>query len=117
MMSMLNPVLLTVTDYNQAIDGIGNILSFGFQMLLIGMGTVFAVLAILWGALELFRVIFEKAEQHEHKKEEPAPVVAQESAEPATEDDQEIIAVIAAAVAAANQDSGSKFRVVSFRRK
>lgn len=92
-------------------------LTFGLQMLLIGMVAVFAVLALLWFCLYLFRILFhdlpaKKAKETPVEEVEPAPVAV-----PATDDD-EIVAVIAAAIAAAeSENAGLKFRVVSFRRK
>lgn len=92
-------------------------LTFGLQMLLIGMVAVFAVLALLWFCLYLFRILFhdlpaKKAQEAPVEEVEPAPIAV-----PATDDD-EIVAVIAAAIAAAeSENAGLKFRVVSFRRK
>lgn len=92
-------------------------LTFGLQMLLIGMVAVFAVLGLLWFCLYLFRILFhdlpaKKAKEAPTEEVVPAPVAV-----PATDDD-EIVAVIAAAIAAAeSENAGLKFRVVSFRRK
>lgn len=92
-------------------------LTFGLQMLLIGMVAVFAVLGLLWFCLYVFRLVFhdlpaKKATEVPAEKSEPAPVVASVSG------DDEIVAVIAAAIAAAeSENAGLKFRVVSFRRK
>lgn len=92
-------------------------LTFGLQMLLIGMVAVFAVLGLLWFCLYLFRILFhdlpaKKVKEAPVEEVEPAPVAV-----PATDDD-EIVAVIAAAIAAAeSENAGLKFRVVSFIRK
>ena len=102
----------------------------GLELLVVGMGTVFAVLIILWGLLALFKVVFydlkNKAKTAPKAKEEPkaepapAPVPA-----PAASDDGELIAAITAAVSAyldaEAQANGmtacdTRFRVVSFRR-
>ena len=93
------------------------------EMTLIGMAMVFAVLAILWGVLAIFKMIFAKPEPK--KKAEPAPAPAP-VAEPepvvaVADSDDELVAVITAAVAAyiADQEPGAYaggFRVVSFRR-
>ena len=93
------------------------------EMTLIGMAMVFAVLAILWGVLAIFKMIFAKPESK--KKAEPAPAPAP-VAEPepvvaVADSDDELVAVITAAVAAyiADQEPGAYaggFRVVSFRR-
>ncbi len=99
-------------------------LAFAGQMTLIGLGMVFAVLAILWAVLSIFKIIFAKPEPK--KQTAPAPVAPQPKAvEPApvvnTAGDDELIAVITAAVAAyiASEEPEAYqggFRVVSFRR-
>jgi len=99
------------------------------QMTLIGMGMIFAVLAILWGVLAIFKLIFAKPEPKKAKAEkkpapapapvaEPTPVVAPAVA---AQSDDELVAVITAAVAAyiATEEPNAYqggFRVVSFRR-
>ncbi len=106
--------LLEVTDYTKPVDGFLDRLSFGGFMLLLGMAIVFSVLVTIWGSLTLFKLYFSKREtQPKEVVEVPAaPVVEALPAE------TEIVAVIAAAIAAAEAESdGTKFRVVSFRRK
>lgn len=106
-------------QYDESIiktEGFMETLGFGGQMLLLGMGTVFAVLILLWLALTLFKFFFASnrttAPEKKPIAEEPVAVAA-----PQTED-AEIVAVIAAAIAAAESESdGIKFRVVSFKRK
>lgn len=94
------------------------------QMTLQGLGTVFLVLAILWGAMTLFKLLLHdlpakrkakaaaKAETETPAQTEPEPV--------AQTDDGALIAVITAAVAASRADAGepnpSGFRVVSFKK-
>ena len=94
-------------------------IGYGAQKLLIGVVTVFAVLALIWGALALFKVLFhdlpEKRRAARKPIDEPAPQndVAEESATAP----EELVAVLAAAIAAAEEESGGKkFRVVSFKR-
>ncbi len=99
-------------------------LALGGQVLILGLGTVFAVLALLWGILELFRIIFARPA----KKAEPAeaPVSEPETVETETDDgnDGEIVAAITAAVAAyidaENEAYGNTaqggFRVVSYKK-
>ena len=95
------------------------------QMTLLGMGMVFAVLAILWGVLAIFKLIFAKPE----KKAKAAPtapkaepvVVPEPVVAPAATNDAELIAVLTAAIAAYEASLGNEvapggFRVVSFRR-
>jgi sodium pump decarboxylase gamma subunit len=95
------------------------------QMTLLGMGMVFAVLAILWGVLTIFKLIFAKPA----KKVKAAPaapkaepmVVPEPVVAPAATNDAELIAVLTAAIAAYEASQGNEvapggFRVVSFRR-
>ena len=88
---------------------------------LLGMVTIFIVLSILWGVVELLHRALHRGDQKtapaEAKaapahKAAPAPVRA-----PAAGDDA-LVAVITAAVAAAMAEEGyaGGFRVVSFRR-
>ena len=94
---------------------------------LLGMGTVFAVLAVLWGVLEIFRFFFydlPKRKSGEVKKEEktakpvkPAPVSAPVAAPVVnTGSDAELVAAISAAIAVVLDKPATSFRVVSFRR-
>ena len=101
--------------------GFGERVGYSGMMLLIGMGTIFLVLAILWGALEIFhRIVEARSKATAPAPAAPAaPAKVQESA-PVAQDDGALIAVITAAVAAAMaQENGGEapaFRVVSFRR-
>lgn len=97
-------------------------LAYAGRMLVVGLGMVFAVLAILWLVLEISRVLLTKAPE---KKEQapkkpaaaPAPVQPAPVAAPTT--DGTLIAVITAAIAASMEEQGGVpcggFRVVSFR--
>ena len=120
-------LLSTNVDYT-----IGEKFSLGGQMLLIGMGVIFSVLLLLWGALELFHYLCAtlpermkakksgvapapkepKPEKPQKVKPSPAPVA--QAAAPAA--DTELIAVITAAIAASENAPVGSFRVVSFRR-
>ena len=94
------------------------------EMTLLGMGMIFAVLALLWGILAIFKLVFVK--DSKAKKVAPAPKAAEPTQEPVaapvvqSSDDGELIAVITAAIAAYRAEEGSAdiggFRVVSFRR-
>ena len=107
---------------------------FAGQMTLMGMAMVFAVLAILWGVLAIFKLIFAgktpkapkeaKAPKQESK---PAPaaqddvltaVIAASIQAYQAEENQQLVAVLTAAVAAyrANEGASGEFRVVSFKR-
>ena len=97
------------------------------EVTLLGMGMVFAVLAILWGVLAIFKLVFAREKKPSKasapkveapKAAEPAPVAVE-----AVADDGELIAVITAAIAAyrASEEGMSAaeaggFRVVSFKR-
>lgn len=88
-----------------------------------GMLTIFAVLAILWGAVELMhRILHREKPKTAEKKDETAVAVTtvgdtEVDAAPAT-DDGAIIAAITAAITAARANEGNTgaFRVVSFKR-
>jgi len=101
---------------------IGEKLSEGFIVFVIGILVVFSVLMILWALLTVFRVIFynipekKKENQKPAKKKEPevknVPV-----AEVVYEDDEEIVAVITAAIASMLGKSESSFKIKSIKRK
>ena len=94
-------------------------LGYGGQLFLIGVISVFAVLGTIFLCLLIFKTVFSKINVEKKAKEPvtaPTPVVSP-SVHTAT--DAEIVAVIAAAIAMAEEESGdgTKFRVVSFKRK
>ena len=99
-------------------------LSIGGQVTLLGMGTVFAVLIVLWGMVELLHLILvgptKKPKVTKIIEETTTPLTAEPETVPAPvapqTDDLALIAVITAAVAAASGSSPSSFRVVSFKR-
>ena len=118
-----------LTDAAAATDLMNNPMSFGervlmgLQVTLFGMAVVFAVLILLWGILEIFRVIFyeipkKKAAEAESKPAEPeAPAPVEEAVETVEEtDDAEIVAAITAAISVVMDKPQTSFRVVSFRR-
>ena len=99
----------------------------GLTVVVVGLGGVFAVLAIIWGVLALFKVFFydmpekKKAAKIKNAAPAPAPVAAEEApAETApVADDTQLIAVITAAIAAYTAQSGKAalpFRIVSYKR-
>lgn len=97
-------------------------LAFAGMVTLEGLGMIFAVLALLWGILELFRVFMDPKKKAPKTEEQPAAVPAEETpAVVAESDDAALIAVISAAVAAYLEAEGNEtysggFRVVSFKR-
>ena len=96
------------------------------QMTLLGMLMVFSVLAILWGVLVLFKLVFsprkKKVKQTEEKKEEISQAAVSTEENASEPDDTELVAVITAAIAAyMSEESGREittdgFRVVSFHK-
>ena len=91
------------------------------QMMLLGMGMVFAVLGVLWGILVLFKLIFARTPKKKQKENKETVSAEAPAVVPATnrEDDLALIAVLTAAVAAYREAEGETtdgFRVVSFRR-
>lgn len=105
--------------YSAPIESLSDKFIFGGAMLLIGMITVFAVLALLWLCLVLFRIAFQRLSEKSSQAKVDSPIT-EESAPVAVPSnaDEEIVAVIAAAIAMAESEaSGMKFRVVSFKRK
>ena len=100
------------------------------RMTLLGMGLIFAVLAVLMLVLNLFKLIFARPEKKKKTKAEatvPSAISSaiEESAQsfeevPAASDNAtELVAIITAAVSAyrdAEGLGGTGFRVVSFKR-
>ena len=96
----------------------GDALSYGGSTLLLGMVTVFAVLIVIW--ISLIALKFFLHDIPMRKEAEKAAITAPviEAPVATSKNDDEIVAVIAAAIAAAEaENSGLKFRVVSFKRK
>ena len=90
-----------------------------------GMLTVFLVLAILWGAVELMHYLLvgrkekaEKAAQESVAETKSVPVIESQPTPVAVSDDGAIIAAITAAISAqlASEGYTGGFRVVSFKR-
>jgi len=100
-----------------------NIFVQGGVVAVIGICTVFVVLAILWGTLELMRIVFTKGAKKPaapvaKATPAPAPAPAPVQTAPAVQaaDDEELIAVLTAAVAACLNQSSSQLRIRSYRR-
>lgn len=96
---------------------------------LMGMVTIFAVLAILWAMIEIMHSVLHKGEKTEKaprpKKTAAAPskndaaiAAAIAAALAAAEDDGAVVAAITAAITAARAEEGetTPFCVVSFKR-
>lgn len=98
---------------------LGDALIFGASVLLIGMVTVSSVLCLLWLFMIVFKVFFHDMpkKKAEKKAASSSVIVTETPVESNASNDTEIIAVISAAIAMAeNDDTGLKFRVVSFKR-
>lgn len=87
---------------------------------LLGMATIFAVLALLWGVVQLLHLLMHLSER---KAKDPKPQPLPQTVEPIvseepTVDDGAIVAAITAAILTARTEEGitTGFRVVSFRR-
>lgn len=106
-------------DITKPLDNLGDIFLYGGKMLLIGIGTVFAVLVLLWFTLVLFKFLFHDLMRSKKTKTVKSEQPTQVYSAPAVSEKDEIIAVIAAAIAMAENECGGnkKFRVVSFKRK
>ncbi len=136
--NLSNKYLASDTDINTAEENLGGIFSaerfaYAGQMLLLGIGMVFLVLAILWMVLIIFAKTMGGAEKKSAKADKPvkaepkpAPKVAPApvaAPAPATSDDA-IVAAITAAIAmtiesdpALSSQFAGGFRVVSFKKK
>ena len=87
----------------------------GTQMLILGVLMVFAVLGIIFLALNVFHFVCSALMGHPDKKVKEVVEVAPVA--PVQTNEDEIVAVIAAAIAAAeNEMPDARFRVVSFKR-
>lgn len=108
-------------------------IEYAITVTLQGMLMIFAVLALLWGVVAIFKVVLHDIpEKRAAKKQALASAVAEaaapaeqpmEAAPVADEDEGEIVAAITAAIAVMLQSEEYKgqfesgFRVVSFQRK
>ena len=84
---------------------------------LVGYLLVFAVLAVIWGIIEIFGKVLHRKDKTDVSAEQK--VVADtvtETEETETKNDEELVAVIAAAISAYTEKPLSSFRVVSFRK-
>lgn len=110
---------LPIVDFsNFDVSQLGDALVFGGSVLLIGMATVFAVLCILWAFLGLFKLVFHDIPKKKSEKSTKSVDLTEQAPQTVVSDaNEELVAVIAAAIAAAESDNtGIKFKVVSFRK-
>jgi sodium pump decarboxylase gamma subunit len=94
-------------------------ISYAGTLTLLGMLVVFSVLAVVWLAIVLMRVILVTAEKTPKKENESAPASnpAPVQAQPVPNDDGALLAAITAAIAVVweSEHPGTGFRVVSYR--
>lgn len=100
---------------------LSNLFSEGIVVTIIGMGTVFSVLILLWLVLELMKKIFDKVEKQEqttatNSQQEQTFDFMEEREKSEEINDEELITVLTAAVAASLNQSTYNLKVTSFRR-
>lgn len=76
---------------------------------------VFAVMALIWGILEIFGKVFGGKKRGDEKPE-PTVIKKEETAPEAADDEREVVAAIMAAISAYTDKPQSSFRVVSFKK-
>ena len=123
---MINNYLAKATeDLGGAFSG--ERLVYSLEMTLLGLAAVFAVLAIIWAVLALFKVFSiasAKKEAAKKKASSPAPEAVQSVvSEPEQSDDDATVAAIMAAISAyissdekLSEEYSGGFRVVSFKK-
>ena len=124
---MINNYLAKTTgDLGGAFSG--ERIVYSLEMTLLGLGAVFAVLAIIWAVLMLFKVFAKTSSKEAADKEDNASVVENlqgavtQPAVQQSDDDATVAAIIAAISAYLSSDEkiseeyAGGFRVVSFRR-
>ncbi len=94
-------------------------MALGLQTMVLGLGTVFSILIIIWGILSLFRLFFYTIPNS--RKKTNTTVAAPQETEVSEEafnknNDEETVAAISAAIAVYLDKPVSSFRVVSFKR-
>ncbi|MBQ3013975.1 MAG: OadG family protein [Clostridia bacterium] len=125
---------MVINTYALTAQGSGqNVFSQAGIVSLMGMATIFVVLALLWAAVEIMHRVLHRDEKREKpvKAEKAAPVAtvapktddaaiaaAIAASLAAAEDNGALVAAITAAITAARAEAGETgaFRVVSFKR-
>ena len=124
----MNTMLLTAGSQITEDSSILDRLTLGGSTLLLGMVIVFAVLGIIFIALQIMRSIFtknaikakkaRKAEEAAQKAEPTALKATEQASAPApVADDTAIVAAIIAAISAYTGKAPEGFRVVSFKKR
>ena len=121
MNALINAAVLAESDINSVLSNglsLSEKAALSLKMILIGMGTVFSVLFIIWFFLTIFRLVMDKAKK---KKAPAAAAPVPVDSEEKTPDDGALIAAITAAITALREEQGvpspSSFRVVSFEKR
>lgn len=120
----LSAAALASTGVAEAEMTLGEKLNEGLITLVLGMGTVFAVLIFLWFIIAVVGKILGAATKSKAPKKAAEPVSAPVPAavsEPAPEvesgiSDEELVAVMAAAIAAFGGENAPRMRIRSVRR-
>ncbi len=135
---MLNPIALAIRTDGTYSPFSSDAFAFAGETTLLGMGMIFAVLAILWGVLAIFKVVFAgkspkapKIPKVKEQKQASAPKESEDDAIAAViaasiqayetdkvQNDAALVAILTAAVASyrASEGTNGEFRVVSFKR-
>ena len=117
----MNVTLLTGAAQITKDSSILDRLTLGGSTLLLGMAMVFAVLGIIFIALQIMRAVFTKNATKAKNTEKVVQNVAEKTEEPAPvaapEDDCAIVAAIVAAISAYTGKAPEGFRVVSFKKR
>ena len=88
--------------------------AFAGQMALLGIGMIFSVLAILWGVLAIFKLVFAGRSPKEPKPQKVKEAKYTKKAVSASKTDDDVIAaVIAASIRAAQEDEAALVAVLS----
>ena len=124
----LGALAVDIAPNEKAVPFSGEAWLYALEMMLLGMGMIFAVLAVLWGVLAIFKLIFARPNKKAKVKEVPktaeAPkfeVASASAPVTASTDDAELVAILTAAIVAYESQNNpdvtpANFRVVSFRR-
>ncbi len=114
----MSSFLLKASFFENSLNSFTDKLSTGAMMILIGMGTIFAVLALIWLVLTLLSMSFNKVTD---KKPKETVIANSENSNNFTVavNETEIVAAITAAIAFAESesDNDTKFTVVSFKKR
>ena len=129
-MNTLTYVQAMEVTSNTIFESVGDAFAYGIPLSLFGFATVFAVLALIWGILSLFKVVFytipnarkNPKKAVEVKKAEPKvaqPIVTETVSVQSAQDDSDVEAIIAAIEAYRSETTGKTggFRVVSFKKR